>query len=802
MPAPQPAAPSAPSAAAPPAPSSGPVTIRGSVRGPDGKTPLAGAVVVLADTTFAALTDAAGAWSIDDVPPGRYVVRISAPGFDDAVQPIVVTTTPLTLATALAKPQTGEEIVVTGSKFPEKRVDAPVTLERVTSDDIRRTGSSSYMTALSQVKGVQYRESGLGDVRISMRGFDSQFNTRMVWMVDGKLAEMPGNGLPMGPLLPTPSLDIKSIEVVVGPASALYGANAVDGVVNVITKTPWDQSGIDVALRVGNQNLADASLRVAGHVLHRIGYKLNVQYLQARDFAPDRDKPFHYYGSPAAGPLVFEGDLVANHYDMRQAKLEGFIYVRLGRDWNLKAGYGFSWTDGVTATNTGRNELRGWQVHYQTLQLSHPHWFAQVTRTATDTGGSYQIDALARAVQAQGGLAMLTPDALEALRKQIRFIDASQLIDSELQYRTELWRRLRLTAGAQFRAYLPSSNGTYLDDADGKQIRMYVGGQYVQADWWAVRDRLRLVGAVRVDEHSDYGVQVSPKASVVVALAHDHNLRVGYNRAFKSPTVLDAYLNIAGAGALGNHTGFVIHDATGAVVSTIPTLRPEVNDSIELGYKGAIRRRLFVDVVGFYSFYDSFISPLSAAASPAQGTYATYPDGTPTFAGKMQEGTLLTYSNFGKAQVVGANAGFDLWAIPGKLLVAASASYIHLVSFTTGNPTQKALPLNTPDVSARLAVTLTDLGLRHSFLRVQGRFADRYVFSSGFWDSAKFYSDGHIPARFVADVALGYRFDGGVALSASVFNVLDDHGVDVLGAPPGGVLGFVQLAYTYDGLDH
>lgn len=772
------------------------------MRAPDGKTAVAGALVVLADTTFATLTDPSGAWSIEDVPAGRYVVRISAPGYDDAVTPIELGAAPLTLATGMTKTITGEEIVVTGSKFPEKRVEAPVTLERVTSDDIKLTGSSSYMTALSQVKGVQYRESGLGDVRISMRGFDSQFNTRMVWMVDGKLAEMPGNGLPMGPLLPTPSLDIKSIEVVVGPASALYGANAVDGVINVITKTPWDQSGIDVALRVGNQNLADGSLRVAGRVFRFLGYKLNAQWMQARDFVPDRNAPFHYYGSAAKGPLLFEGDLVANHYDMRQAKIEGFLYARLGSDWNLKVGYGFSWTDGVTATNTGRNELRGWQVHYQTLQVSHPHWFAQVTRTATDTGGSYQLDALASAVQGQGGLGNFTPDALEALRQKIRFIDASQLIDSEVQYHTELWRRLRITAGAQLRAYLPSSSGTYLDDANGKTIRMLVGGEYLQADWWALRERLRIVGAVRVDEHSDYGVQVSPKAAVVVALAHEHNLRVGYNRAFKSPTVLDAYLDISSAAALGNHTGFVISDAAGNVTAKISALHPEVNDSLELGYKGAIARRLFVDLVGFYSFYDGFISPLSLAASPSQGSFASYPDGTPTFAGLPQQGALLTYSNFGAAQVAGASGGVDIWAVPNRLLIAASASYLHLVSFSTMNATQKALPLNTPDFNARVAVTLNDLGLRGSFLRVQGRFADRYEFASGFWNSHKFFAHGRVPARFVADVALGYHFHSGVTLSANVFNVLDDHGIDVLGAPPGGVLGYVQLAYVYDGLDH
>ena len=105
-----------------------------------------------------------------------------------------------------------------------------------------------------------------------------------------------------------------------------------------------------------------------------------------------------------------------------------------------------------------------------------------------------------------------------------------------------------------------------------------------------------------------------------------------------------------------------------------------------------------------------------------------------------------------------------------------------------------------PEVTARASVTLQDLPLRGSFVRLQGRFQDSYVFSSGFWDSTKFFPDGRVPARFVMDVSAGYRWNEGVTLSGTVFNVTNDHGFDVLGAPPGGVLGYVQLAYTWPGL--
>jgi len=288
----------------------------------------------------------------------------------------------------------------------------------------------------------------------------------------------------------------------------------------------------------------------------------------------------------------------------------------------------------------------------------------------------------------------------------------------------------------------------------------------------------------------------------VLTLAHDHHLRVGYNRAFKSPTLLDAYLDVAAAGAYGNHTGFVITDASGNVVSKIPALVPEENNTLEVGYKGDLGRRVFLDVVGFYSFYDHFISPLTLVALPSKGTFASLPDGTPTFAGLPQQGTLITYSNYGTAQVAGANVGFDAWLVRDRLLLTGSASYIHLVSFTTGNPSQMALPLNVPEWTARGALTMNDVGLRGSFVRLQGRFADRYVFQSGIWDSTKMFADGHVPARFVADLVLGYHFSDGVTVSANIFDLTNDHGIDVLGAPPGGIVAYAQLAYTWSGLDY
>jgi len=771
-------------------------TIRGTVY-VAGNEPLPEAQVVVVGTDLVATTNAEGQFELRNVPPAKQELKISFPGYRDSTRPVTVAAGQVVSLEADLKldEQFGEEIVVTGSKFGEKRLESPVTVETVGAKTIQQVGGSSYVTALAVMKGVDYTDNGINEKRISTRGFNTQFNSRMLTLVDGRLAQLPGSGLPLGGQLPTPNLDVKSVEVVVGPASALYGANAHAGVVNVLTKSPWDDSGASVVLRGGSQELMDGSVRVAGTVNKDFGYKFNGQFLRGMDFAPSRDASTHYYGSTRL-PLVYEGDLLKD-YETRVAKAEGFLYYRAG-DWNFKGGYGFSLYDGVTLTNAGRNHLRGWQVHYQTVSASHPNWFAQVTRTVSDGGSTYPLDRLASEVQARGGI----PDglaSLEVIRDQIKFIDHSQLIDSELQYQNK-FGGVNLITGVQLRAYNPRSDGSYLADINGTSLNATEFGGYAQADYSLLRDKLRLVAAARLDTHSNYTPQFSPKGAVVYSLTRNQHLRLGYNRAFKSPTILENYLFINNT-LLGNRTGFLVKDAEGNLLSEIRPLVPEQVDSVELGYKATFFNQILVDVVGYHSWYRDFISSLTARTNPAQGTFAYYPDGRPVAEGTPAEGTLSTYSNFGRSRVAGIDVGAEYQLTP-NILLNGSASYIRLLSFRNADPTQKALLLNVPDVKLKASITLQDLVVKNSFVRLFGRYQSAYEFTSGRWNSSVFFQDGKVPARFVADLGLGYTFDNGLALSANVFNLLDDRSVDVLGSAPNGRSGYLQLSYKYAGLDY
>jgi iron complex outermembrane receptor protein len=761
----------------------------------DGSEPLPEAQVVVVGTDLVATTNLEGQFELRNVPAATQELKFSFPGYQESTRTVRVVAGQVVSVEADLEldEQFGEEIIVSGSKFGEKRLESPVTVETVSSKTIQQAGGHSFMTALSSMKGVDYADNGLNEKRISTRGFNTQFSSRMLSLVDGRLAQNPINGMPLGGQLPTPSLDVKSVEVVVGPASALYGANAHAGVIHVLTKSPWDESGVSAVVRGGTRELLDGSLRVAGTINKDFGYKFNGQFLRGLDFAPDRNQPTHYYGSPRF-PLVFEGDLMED-YESRSGKAEGVLYYRAG-DWNFKGGYGFSIQDGILASNGGRTHLRGWQVHTQTLSATHTNWFAQVSRTFNVAGSSYQLERLAGVLQPSGG-APSDPASLEPLREQLKFIDHSQIIDSEVQYQNT-FGEAKLITGLQLRSYNPVTEGTSLADVGGIRLSAMELGGYVQADYSLLRDTLRLVAAARLDTHSNYAPQFSPKGAVVYSLTRTQHLRVSYNRAFKSPTLLENYLLINNT-LLGNRTGFLIKDAEDNLLSEIRPLVPEQVDSVELGYKATFANQLLVDVVGYHSWYRNFISALTARASPAAGTFAFYPDGRPVAEGTPAEGSLSTFSNFGSSRVAGLDVGAEYQVTP-NILLNGSASYIRLLSFRNSDPTQNALLLNVPDLKLKASITLQDLVVKNSFVRVFGRYQSSYEFVAGRWNSLLFYPDGKVPARFVADVGLGYTFDSGLAVSANVFNLLDDRGVEVVGAPPTGRTGYVQLAYTYEGL--
>ncbi|HKK47069.1 MAG TPA: TonB-dependent receptor, partial [Balneolaceae bacterium] len=632
-----------------------------------------------------------------------------------------------------------------------------------------------------------------------------------------RLATLGGTGLPQGNFLPSSKIDIKSIEVVLGPAAALYGPNAGSGVINVKTKDPWDESGIQLQTRVGNQQLRDFTYRAAGTVNDKFGWKITGQFMKAVDFKPKRKDSLHFYQpagtKPTSANTVFETDVVDN-YDVGATKVNGSLYYQMG-DWKLTGTYGWSSTDQFSLTSNGRNRIKGWEVDYQTLQLSSSHWYAQVTRTG-NKAGSYQLNQVVPAVQALYNAGTpVNQFNLPAIRKSLAFVDDTDIYDSEIQYNNN-FGGLKLVSGIQYRNYQPYSAGTYLEDGNGQDISRSLIGGYAQLDYDLVPDRLRAVAAARLDGNSDYNTQFSPKGSLVYTVAPGHNIRATYNRAYTTPTILQSHIYIpvdlsvvAPGYALllkGNTEGFTVRDANNNVVSTIAPTDPEQVNSMEVGYKGVFGKKLYLDVVGYYSWYKNFIG--SSVIADGFQTMA-YQNGNEVLAPGSSNTMVQTFINFGKAEVEGIDFGLNYY-FSNRFNVSASASTIKLVNFT--NETNDTnLPLNTPPLKIKGGFTAKKLfqteTIKNPFLKVNGRWQDSYQYISGYWNSNVLLDDDgnlndkeELPSKFKMDASAGFDIsDSGLSLQASVNNVFDTQRVDLLGTPPIGRTFWLSIKYKFNG---
>jgi iron complex outermembrane receptor protein len=219
------------------------------------KTPLPGAQVTVVGTRFGATSGLDGRFKVIGIPAGSYTIRVqrigaTAKSFDGvAVAANGEATLNVTLqSTAL---QLGG-YVVSASRRVEKITEAPATVTRITADQLSQTTGSSFASVLKDVKGVDFVQTGIVAAGINARGFNSAFNNRMLQLEDNRIATLPENGLPAGLFTTIPKVDVAGVEVLIGPGAALYGPDASNGVVTLLSKDPKQYRGLTIETSMGS----------------------------------------------------------------------------------------------------------------------------------------------------------------------------------------------------------------------------------------------------------------------------------------------------------------------------------------------------------------------------------------------------------------------------------------------------------------------------------------------------------------------------------------------------------------------
>ena len=717
--------------------------------------PIVGAQVSVPGTGIGATTDDAGHYALVRLTPGRYELRVQRVGMrpqtvvDVAVRADAETRVDVTMSRA---PITLAGVVVSASRRAEKITEAPATVTRIEASEIENTVGNSFAPALKTAKGLDYVQIGMTSVAVNARGFNSAFNNRMLMLEDSKIAVLPESGLPIGGLTIVPKVDLASVEVLVGPGSALYGPDASNGVITLSTKDPREYPGTTLEVTGGSRTYYDIQGRQAGVVGNgRFGYKVAGEYQAANDW----ENHNVYAPINAASPPSQEQNA---DFNTNVARGEGaLIYYLPGTGGQLDLSGGLTNLNGIGLTNVGRNQLKDYKYGNGQLRYTNRNWFAQVYQVETRSGETYQLNGYA---QNRLRYPAISDDSV---RKLSAFPGAGHMSAAELQntFALGMLNDARITWGGQFRQDRVSSHRLWLSDRKtGEDVKIAQRGVYGQVEA-PLASWLKAVAAARYDKHDFYAGQWSPKAGLLVSPVPDQTVRVTFNRAFKSPSILQTSFFFPDfqpfVGVFGNKDVFVIKNVAGDVVRTIEPIKPETNDTWELGYKGVLGGKLYVDATGYYSDFDRFMSPLVIIANFLTPAAA----GGPTYAFDAKTGEAitgatggpqipLTYFNVGRAKIHGTDIGLRYLLTPTIGLVGTtSLQKLDKIEKRSRTDPAEATAFNSTTSKFTVGMDFAELATKALSAGWTARYVNGYDFLSG-------VNVGRIPTFSTFDFTVGY----------------------------------------------
>ena len=335
------------------------------------------------------------------------------------------------------------EVVITASRIEESFLRAPVTVEKLSPRALRLTPAPSFFDAIEHLKGVQVITPSLGFKVINARGFSNTTNVRFAQLVDGVDNQAPHIGGPIGNVLGPSDLDINSVEIVPGTASALYGLNAINGLANFTTKNPFRSTGLSVRQQTGVNHLNDPNVRTSGTggssaavysetslryakvlVADKLAFKINGTYLRAHDWVandqtdlnPNGNATTGLFGAdnPALDPVNRYGTESSNRstltlggrqyavartgyderdvvdYALRVLKADAALHYRFRPGTELAYTYRVAGFDNVYQ-RSNRFRLQDYRLQQHALILTTPVVQARAYFTRENTGKSYNL---------------------------------------------------------------------------------------------------------------------------------------------------------------------------------------------------------------------------------------------------------------------------------------------------------------------------------------------------------------------------------------------------------------------------
>jgi iron complex outermembrane receptor protein len=465
-----------------------------------------------------------------------------------------------------------EQVVVSASKVEQQLVNAPASVSVVTTETIQNSPATNIGDLLRAVPGLNVSQTSARDVNITTRGATSTLSTSQLALMDGRSIYLDFFGMVMWDLLPANPNDIKQVEVIRGPASAVWGANAMTGVVNVITKTPRElaaQGGTSLTIGLGtfDRNVtgrdADAGSlfyvngQHAQAVNDRWSYKVSAGYVSQDPLSrptgtiPNSfNTPYPPFGNEGTSQPKFIGRADYDYQNGARLVFEG----------------GVAGTEGIIHTGIGPFDINSSsRMAYLTSRYQHGG-----TRVAFFTN---LLNAEANNLLQRG------PDG-----RPLPLNFDTKTFDIEASDVRALSTRHVLSYGGNFRR-----NMFEVSLAPNGEDRNE-GGVYLQDEIF-LSDHFRWVVGGRVDKFSSIDDAVfSPRTTFMVKPTNDHTVRVSFNRAFRAPSFINNHIETAIINQL--NLGLINPALAGQIfnfpvaANGNPNLEQETMTAYELGYTG------------------------------------------------------------------------------------------------------------------------------------------------------------------------------------------------------------------------
>ncbi|WP_149205966.1 TonB-dependent receptor [Flavobacterium johnsoniae] len=396
-------------------------TITGSVT--DGnKQSIPGANVVVLGSTSGVSTDFDGSFKLTTNEKLPFTLKVSAVGFESKT--ISITSANQKVNVILKDEETKlDEIVVSASRTPERVIESPVTIERMGLQEIKNTTAATFYDGLENLKEVNFNTSSISFKSVNTRGFATVANTRFMQLVDGMDNSSPALNFVLGNLIGVSDIDVASVELLPGASSALYGANAFNGIMFMTSKSPFTNEGISVYYKYGqtSQDAAgtndynDFGIRAAKAFTKHFAMKANFTYMEASEWIANDTRSMtggsvghamnqnydglNIYGDevttfiPNVGQVSRTGyreqDLTDNKVQSMKADFSAHI-----KPWADDTEFILQYKIGTGSTiyqGANRYALKDFLMQQGKFEVKGKNFFGRIYFTSEDAGNSYDM---------------------------------------------------------------------------------------------------------------------------------------------------------------------------------------------------------------------------------------------------------------------------------------------------------------------------------------------------------------------------------------------------------------------------